>query len=115
MLDTLTCALWALHESETFEEGLLMAVSLGGDTDTVGAIVGALAGVRFGPEAIPGDWLDGLWDWPVDRARLESTAEALAAGAPAPGLPFLPQLLRNLVVFTPVVLLHALRRLLPPW
>lgn len=115
VLHTVPVAVFLATTAPDFAAALEAAVRLGGDTDTVGAIVGALAGVRFGPDAIPGDWLDGLWDWPVDRARLEATAEALAAGAPTPGLPFLPQLLRNLLVFTPVVLTHALRRLLPPW
>jgi ADP-ribosylglycohydrolase len=60
VLDTLTCALWALHESETFEEGLLMAVSLGGDTDTVGAVYGQLAGAIYGSSAIPQPWFMNL-------------------------------------------------------
>lgn len=115
VLHTVPVAVHVATTAPDFAAALETTVRLGGDTDTVGAIVGALAGVRFGPEAIPVDWLDGLWDWPVDRARLEASAAALAAGTPAPGLPFLPQLFRNLVVFMPLVLAHGLRRLLPPW
>lgn len=47
--EALTCAL----EAESFEQALRLAVSLGGDTDTVGAIAGALAEALFGiPEEI---------------------------------------------------------------
>ena len=61
MLDTLTCALWALHESETFKEGLLMAVNLGGDADTVGAVYGQLAGAIYGKEGLPSVWFETLY------------------------------------------------------
>jgi ADP-ribosyl-[dinitrogen reductase] hydrolase len=40
----------------SFEEALLGAVNLGDDTDTTAAITGALAGIRYGLEAIPADW-----------------------------------------------------------
>jgi ADP-ribosyl-[dinitrogen reductase] hydrolase len=43
-----------------FEEALVTAVNLGGDTDTVGAMVGALAGARMGLLEIPTPWLDDL-------------------------------------------------------
>jgi ADP-ribosyl-[dinitrogen reductase] hydrolase len=71
VLDTLTCALWALHESGTFEEGLLMAVNLGGDADTVGAVYGQVAGAVYGLNTIPQRWLDGL----CDEELLARTAE----------------------------------------
>ena len=43
-----------------FEEAVVTAVNLGGDTDTVGAMVGALAGARTGLLEIPTPWLDDL-------------------------------------------------------
>ena len=46
--------------SRSFEEALITAVNLGGDTDTIGAMVGAMVGARQGVGAIPVRWLDGL-------------------------------------------------------
>lgn len=64
VLDTLACALWALSESTTFEEGLLLAVNLGGDADTVGAVYGQIAGAFYGLEGIP-----ALWRWSLALNR----------------------------------------------
>ena len=44
-VDTLTCALWCFFNEYSFEEAVVKAVNLGGDTDTIGAITGGLAGV----------------------------------------------------------------------
>ncbi len=41
VVDSLEAALWAFYKSENFEEGALMAVNLGDDADTTGAIYGA--------------------------------------------------------------------------
>lgn len=43
-----------------FEDALITAVNLGGDTDTIGAMVGALSGARSGLLEIPTPWLDDL-------------------------------------------------------
>jgi len=53
-------ALWAFYKSTTFEEGCLMAVNLGDDADTTGAIYGQIAGAYYGADAIPKKWLDVL-------------------------------------------------------
>jgi ADP-ribosyl-[dinitrogen reductase] hydrolase len=50
-------ALWAFHHSTSFREGVLMAVNLGDDADTTGAIYGQLAGAYYGEEGIPTEWL----------------------------------------------------------
>ena len=47
-------------ETESFREAVPVAVSLGGDTDTVAAITGALAGSSYGVHTIPERWLSGL-------------------------------------------------------
>ncbi|WP_416975092.1 ADP-ribosylglycohydrolase family protein [Streptomyces sp. 4F14] len=49
-------AVWALRTTGTFEEALRAAVDVGGDTDTVAAVTGALAGAVYGVEAIPERW-----------------------------------------------------------
>ena len=53
-------------------------VNLGGDTDTAGAILGAMAGAYYGVDAIPERWLDGL----QNRDGIEARALALAQGSP---------------------------------
>jgi ADP-ribosylglycohydrolase len=70
---TLEAALWAFNKGSSFKEGTLLAVNLGDDSDTVGAVYGQLAGVYYGIEKIPPEWLLGL-----SRIELiESMAEKL--------------------------------------
>ena len=57
---SLEAALWAFAQSSSFEEGCLMAVNLGDDADTTGAVYGALAGAYYGIDGIPGRWRTGL-------------------------------------------------------
>jgi ADP-ribosyl-[dinitrogen reductase] hydrolase len=75
VLDTVDCAIWALMNSFSFEEALTVAVNLGGDADSVGAVCGALAGAFYGEDEIPTRWLDVL----QDRARITAVADKLAA------------------------------------
>jgi ADP-ribosyl-[dinitrogen reductase] hydrolase len=63
----------ALVRGGTFDEGLLSTVALGGDTDTNGAVAGALLGTASGVEALPAGWLDLLGD----RAAIEAEGRAL--------------------------------------
>jgi len=57
---SLEAALWAFHKSGTFRDGALLAVNLGDDADTTGAIYGQLAGAFYGARGIPEDWLAKL-------------------------------------------------------
>jgi ADP-ribosylglycohydrolase len=57
---SLEAALWAFHRSDSIREGALRAVNLGNDADTTGAIYGQLAGVYYGIDAIPADWMERL-------------------------------------------------------
>ena len=57
VVDALEAAIWSLLTTKTFADGLLKAVNLGDDTDTVAAIAGGLAGLYYGYENIPADWL----------------------------------------------------------
>ncbi len=56
VVDALEAALWAFDRSDTFREGALLAVNLGDDADTTGAIYGQIAGAHYGAEAIPATW-----------------------------------------------------------
>lgn len=50
---TLETAIWLNMESTSFEEAILKAINLGGDSDTIGAVTGAIAGAIYGIDAIP--------------------------------------------------------------
>jgi len=59
--------------AETAEDAIVTAVNRGGDTDTIGAVTGALAGARFGSDSLPERWLDTV-DKPEE---LDLLAQAL--------------------------------------
>ncbi len=56
VVKSLEAALWAFHSSDDFRTGCLLAVNLGDDADTTGAVYGQLAGAFYGFEAIPQSW-----------------------------------------------------------
>ncbi|MDY6084771.1 MAG: ADP-ribosylglycohydrolase family protein [Dialister sp.] len=60
VMHTLQAALWCNLTSDSYEEAVLKAVNLGDDSDTTGAVCGALAGIIYGREAIPREWLAAL-------------------------------------------------------
>ena len=74
-------ALVAYWRAESFESGLRQVVEAGGDTDTNGAIVGAVLGARFGNEAIPPRWLTRVSEIRAGRTPMEEIgAELLRRG-----------------------------------
>lgn len=56
-------AIYCFLRSNSFEETVLRALRMAGDTDTIAAMAGAIAGARFGVDAIPTQWQD------VEEAR----------------------------------------------
>ena len=60
VVPALEAALWAFHRSTNFRDGALMAVNLGDDADTTGAIYGQLAGAYYGIDSIPESWREKL-------------------------------------------------------
>jgi len=119
VVDTLPAVLVAwLRDPPDYVGTVTTAIALGGDTDTVAAIAGALAGTAGGRRAIPEPWIDGLVDWPLTPRRLVAVAERLTAhldGATAEPVPIrgralLP--LRNLAMLATAVA-HVLRRWVP--
>jgi len=58
---SLEAALWAFHRSTSFGEGCTLAVGLGDDADTTGAVYGQLAGAFYGIQGIPQEWRDMLF------------------------------------------------------
>jgi ADP-ribosylglycohydrolase len=78
VVDALEASLWCLLNTKSFKQAVLRGVNLGDDTDTTGAITGALAGIRYGLDAIPADWrarlarrddLENLFNAFVGRVR----------------------------------------------
>ncbi|AQS69305.1 ADP-ribosylglycohydrolase family protein [Streptomyces pactum] len=53
-------AVWALRTTATYEEAVRAAIDLGGDTDTVAAVTGGLAGAAYGIAAVPARWTEAL-------------------------------------------------------
>lgn len=77
VVESLEAALWAFHRSTSFREGALLAVNLGDDADTTGAVYGQLAGAYYGEEGIPAEWRAKL----ALRETIESLAERLFRGS----------------------------------
>ncbi|MFA5191138.1 MAG: ADP-ribosylglycohydrolase family protein [Verrucomicrobiia bacterium] len=73
VVQSLEAALWAFFHGKSFQEGCLLAVNLGDDADTTGAVYGQLAGVFYGEEEIPVEWRSKL----AKRELIESLAERL--------------------------------------
>ncbi len=73
VVESLEAALWAFHNSSTFEAGCLLAVNLGDDADTTGAVYGQLAGAYYGVKGIPEDWKNRI----AMRDRIQSFADDL--------------------------------------
>ncbi len=59
VIDSIEAAVWCLITMDSYKECILKAVNLGDDTDTVAAITGGLAGLYYGYEEIPKEWLAG--------------------------------------------------------
>ena len=85
VVDALEAALWAFHRSDDFREGALLAVNLGDDADTTGAIYGQIAGAHYGAKTIPAAWRDKL----TMSAKITSLADRLhdQAVLPPEGVP----------------------------
>ena len=71
VVDTLEAAVWCLLNTNSYSECVLKAVNLGEDTDTVGAVAGALAGALYGYDAIPEEWRNTL----IKRDEIEALVE----------------------------------------
>jgi ADP-ribosyl-[dinitrogen reductase] hydrolase len=60
VIRSLEAALWAFFHSTSFREGCLLAVNLGDDADTTGAVYGQIAGAYYGINGIPEEWRSQL-------------------------------------------------------
>ena len=110
---------WLRHPDE-FRTALAAALDCGGDTDTVGAILGALAGVVVGKNGIPIEWLNEIWEWPRSVSFMgkiaANLAEQTSSSQPVgPVSYFWPAIILRNFVFIGAVLVHGFRRLAPPY
>ena len=123
---TVPCALYCWAEGgHDFRRGVENAVMLGGDSDSVAAITGAVAGANLGDSALPQLWLERLGEWPRDIGWMRKLAKQLAEAQHlnntsanphvSPPRMLWPQTLVRNLLFTSVVLGIAFRRLLPPY
>ena len=78
-LDSVRAAAWAVTGAGDAASAITRAILLGGDTDSVGAISGAVAGARFGASTLPDAWLTAL----EPGARREATELATWLATPA--------------------------------
>lgn len=78
-VSTLQAALWAFNTMESFEDGLIAAVNLGGDADSIGSVFGQIAGAFYGFEAIPERWVKAVKTWDTVDALVERFLDALEA------------------------------------
>jgi poly(ADP-ribose) glycohydrolase ARH3 len=67
----------ALTHSPNFREAIQAAISLGGDTDTIAGMVGAIVGAHVGERGLPKEWLEQLEDGPRGRSFARGLAEKL--------------------------------------
>ncbi len=79
VVETLEAAMWAFHRASSFREAILLAVNLGDDADTTGAVCGQLAGAFYGSDGLPEEWCGLL----SQRERLTEFGRGLLHGAPA--------------------------------
>ncbi len=67
----------SLRHLDDFRAGVLMAVNLGGDTDTIGAMTGAILGAYNGINSIPADWMEKLENGDKGRDYIITLGEML--------------------------------------
>jgi ADP-ribosyl-[dinitrogen reductase] hydrolase len=73
VIDCLEAAAWCFWKSDNYKDAILLAVNLGDDADTTGAVCGQLAGAFWGEAGIPKSWLSNL----VLREEIEALANEL--------------------------------------
>ncbi|MBI4290685.1 MAG: ADP-ribosylglycohydrolase family protein [Betaproteobacteria bacterium] len=110
---------WFSHPRD-YARAVTTIIRCGGDTDTTAAMLGAIVGAGVGRSGIPQKWIDDLVEWPRTASWMEGlvlkTARAAQSGEPGTAHPLsiVGLALRNAGFFV-LVLVHGLRRLLPPY
>lgn len=113
---TMVLFIWLRHRGD-FSTIVSEAIACGGDTDSVAAIAGGIAGAET--EVFNPAWLSGLSDRPytveymtrLGYALAESGEERLVKPPSVANWLIIP---RNIIFFI-VVLFHGFRRIFPPY
>jgi len=106
---------WLRHYGD-FKTTLTEVLNDGGDTDTVGAITGALAGATTGQRGMPDEWIDNIIEWPRSMSVLCQVADAIAQSDDhrmAPVKYCWPGVIPRNLFFLIIVLGHVVLRLIP--
>lgn len=118
---TVPAALYCWASSPTdFRRCVENAVLLGGDTDSVAAITGAVCGANLGSHKIPAEWVERIAEWPRTNDWMKRLAKRLSEATEEktkrtpPSMHWLATVPRN-IVFAVIVLGLGFRRLLPPY
>ncbi|NMX20998.1 hypothetical protein C5S30_00875 [ANME-1 cluster archaeon GoMg4] len=75
--DSVPTAIYSFLRFDRFEDSVIYAVSLGGDTDTIGAMTGAISGAYYGEGGIPNEWMEQLEDGEKGKSYIKRLAEEL--------------------------------------
>ena len=67
---------WFIHYGD-FRKALSEVLNCGGDTDSTGALIGALMGAVVGEEGIPPEWINGIRDYPRGVPQIKNCADVL--------------------------------------
>jgi ADP-ribosyl-[dinitrogen reductase] hydrolase len=93
VIHCLEASAWSFWKSNSFRDAVLLAVNLGDDADTTGAVCGQIAGAFYGEDGIPADWLSRL----VMVGEIRSLADRLAGPKSAePGVDAIRRTFHNL-------------------
>lgn len=119
---TVPMAIYAWYQHfDNFQDALESVFNCGGDTDTTGAITGALCGATLGKSAIPQPWQEKIFEFPRNIQLLEKIGDKLTENinnnyqkSIVVNYHWWWILPRNLL-FLIIVLIHGFRRLLPPY
>ena len=87
IVDTLESAMWIFMNAEHYKEAIIASTNIGGDTDTIGAIVGSMAGIYYGFDSIPSNWLEKLQrkDYLIELVdRFEKSVDVLPKNVSKP-------------------------------
>lgn len=78
-IESVPASIGAFVLTDSFRDAVVLAVNLGGDTDTIGAMAGAVAGAYYGYSQIPQGWLDSLENGSKGRDYVIDCAKQVVA------------------------------------
>lgn len=74
VLHTLEASIWSFLTTNNYRDAVLVAINLGEDTDTTGAVVGGLAALAYGFDNVPAEWVEVI----ARKEDIEELAERMS-------------------------------------